>query len=378
MFHKHKILIILFITLLGGLVIRAQEVRVANDSSAPARQDTVSVPKDTVKLTPDSLQIKTDTLMAKDTVRKKKNSLDAMVTYQAKDSILMTAGNWAYLFGEGNVKYRQIELQSEVIEMNMDSSLVFAKFGLDSIGEEFGYPLFKDGEQQYESKTMRYNFGTKKGYITDVITQQGEGFVTAGRTKKMANNDMFMMGGKYTTCDDHDHPHFYLQLSKAKVRPKKNIVTGPAYLVIEDVPLPLAIPFGFFPFSESYSSGIIMPTFGDEMDRGFFLRDGGYYFALSDYVDLALTGEIYTKGSWGLSARSAYRKRYKYSGNFNASLLTTILGDKVVPQEYSKSKDFKITWTHSQDAKANPYRSFSASVNFATSSYDRNQPTPSF
>ena len=375
MFHKHKILIILFITLLGGLVIRAQEVRVANDSSAPARQDTVSVPKDTVKLTPDSLQIKTDTLMAKDTVRKKKNSLDAVVTYQAKDSILMTAGNWAYLFGEGNVKYRQIELQSEVIEMNMDSSLVFAKFGLDSIGEEFGYPLFKDGEQQYESKTMRYNFGTKKGYITDVITQQGEGFVTAGRTKKMANNDMFMMGGKYTTCDDHDHPHFYLQLSKAKVRPKKNIVTGPAYLVIEDVPLPLAIPFGFFPFSESYSSGIIMPTFGDEMDRGFFLRDGGYYFALSDYVDLALTGEIYTKGSWGLSARSAYRKRYKYSGNFNASLLTTILGDKVVPQEYSKSKDFKITWTHSQDAKANPYRNFTASVNFATSSYDRNQLT---
>jgi hypothetical protein len=375
MFHKHKILIILFITLLGGLVIRAQEVRVANDSSAPAGQDTVSVPKDTVKLTPDSLQIKTDTLMAKDTVRKKKNSLDAVVTYQAKDSILMTAGNWAYLFGEGNVKYRQIELQSEVIEMNMDSSLVFAKFGLDSIGEEFGYPLFKDGEQQYESKTMRYNFGTKKGYITDVITQQGEGFVTAGRTKKMANNDMFMMGGKYTTCDDHDHPHFYLQLSKAKVRPKKNIVTGPAYLVIEDVPLPLAIPFGFFPFSESYSSGIIMPTFGDEMDRGFFLRDGGYYFALSDYVDLALTGEIYTKGSWGLSARSAYRKRYKYSGNFNASLLTTILGDKVVPKEYSKSKDFKITWTHSQDAKANPFRSFSASVNFATSSYDRNQLT---
>lgn len=375
MFHKHKILIILFITLLGGLVIRAQEVRVANDSSAPARQDTVSVPKDTVKLTPDSLQIKTDTLMAKDTVRKKKNSLDAVVTYQAKDSILMTAGNWAYLFGEGNVKYRQIELQSEVIEMNMDSSLVFAKFGLDSIGEEFGYPLFKDGEQQYESKTMRYNFGSKKGYITDVITQQGEGYVTAGRTKKMANNDMFMMGGKYTTCDDHDHPHFYIQLSKAKVRPKKNIVTGPAYLVIEDVPLPLAIPFGFFPFSESYSSGIIMPTFGDEMDRGFFLRDGGYYFALSDYVDLALTGEIYTKGSWGLSARSAYRKRYKYSGNFNASLLTTILGDKVVPQEYSKSKDFKITWTHSQDAKANPYRNFTASVNFATSSYDRNQLT---
>ncbi|MBP7487304.1 MAG: LPS-assembly protein LptD, partial [Parabacteroides sp.] len=367
MFHTKKVLIILFVVLIWGVVTYAQGVRVASDSLSVAGQDTLVAPKDT-------LAVKQDSLVVADSSRKKKNALDAVVTYQAKDSIMMTAGNWAYLFGEGNVKYRQIELQSEVIEMNMDSSLVFAKFGLDSIGEEFGYPLFKDGDQQYESKTMRYNFGTKKGYITDVITQQGEGYVTAGRTKKMANNDMFMMGGKYTTCDDHDHPHFYLQLSKAKVRPKKNIVTGPAYLVIEDVPLPLAIPFGFFPFSDSYSSGVIMPTFGDEMDRGFFLRDGGYYFALSDYVDLALTGEIYTKGSWGLSARSAYKKRYKYSGNFNVSTLTTILGDKGLP-DYSKSKDFKITWSHSQDAKSNPYRSFSASVNFATSSYDRNQLT---
>ena len=300
MFHTKKVLIILFVVLIWGVVTYAQGVRVASDSLSVAGQDTLVAPKDT-------LAVKQDSLVVADSTRKKKNALDAVVTYQAKDSIMMTAGNWAYLFGEGNVKYRQIELQSEVIEMNMDSSLVFAKFGLDSIGEEFGYPLFKDGDQQYESKTMRYNFGTKKGYITDVITQQGEGYVTAGRTKKMANNDMFMMGGKYTTCDDHDHPHFYLQLSKAKVRPKKNIVTGPAYLVIEDVPLPLAIPFGFFPFSDSYSSGVIMPTFGDEMDRGFFLRDGGYYFALSDYVDLALTGEIYTKGSWGLSARSAYK-----------------------------------------------------------------------
>ena len=346
MFHTKKVLIILFVVLIWGVVTYAQGVRVASDSLSVAGQDTLVAPKDT-------LAVKQDSLVVADSTRKKKNALDAVVTYQAKDSIMMTAGNWAYLFGEGNVKYRQIELQSEVIEMNMDSSLVFAKFGLDSIGEEFGYPLFKDGDQQYESKTMRYNFGTKKGYITDVITQQGEGYVTAGRTKKMANNDMFMMGGKYTTCDDHDHPHFYLQLSKAKVRPKKNIVTGPAYLVIEDVPLPLAIPFGFFPFSDSYSSGVIMPTFGDGMDRGFFLRDGGYYFALSDYVDLALTGEIYTKGSWGLSARSAYKKRYKYSGNFNVSTLTTILGDKGLP-DYSKSKDFKITWSHSQDAKSNP------------------------
>ena len=161
-------------------------------------------------------------------------------------------------------------------------------------------------------------------------------------------------------------------MTKAKVRPKKNIVTGPVYLVLEDVPLyPLGLPFCFFPFSSTYSSGILFPTFGDESTRGFFLRDGGYYFALSDYMDLAVTGEIYTKGSWGLAARSNYKKRYKYNGSFNASYLVTKLGDKGLP-DYSKSKDFKLQWTHTQDAKANPFLSFSASVNFSTSSYDRN------
>ena len=284
----------------------------------------------------------------------------------------MTAGNWAYLFGDGSVKYQQIELQAENIEMNMDSSIVFAKFGLDSVGSEFGYPLFKDGDQEYEAKLMRYNFKSKKGFINNVITQQGEGYVTAGRTKKMEDDAMNMVGGRYTTCDEHEHPHFYIQMTKAKVRPKKNIVTGPVYLVLEDVPLyPLGLPFCFFPFSSTYSSGILFPTFGDESTRGFFLRDGGYYFALSDYMDLAVTGEIYTKGSWGLAARSNYKKRYKYNGSFNASYLVTKLGDKGLP-DYSKSKDFKLQWTHTQDAKANPFLSFSASVNFSTSSYDRN------
>lgn len=327
----------------------------------------LEAPADTLLAQPaDSLAL------ANDSVPEKKAGLDAPVTYQATDSMVMTAGNWAYLYGEGDVKYQNIELQSELIEMNLDSSMVYAKFGLDSIGEEFGYPLFKEGEQQYESKTMRYNFKSKKGYITDVITQQGEGYVTAGRTKKMEGDVLNMVGGRYTTCDEHEHPHFYIQMTKAKVRPKKNIVTGPVYLVLEDVPLyPLGLPFCFFPFSSTYSSGIIMPTFGDESTRGFYLRDGGYYFALSDYMDLAVLGEIYTKGSWGLSAKSQYKKRYKYSGNFNASYLVTKLGDKGLP-DYSLSKDFKIQWTHTQDAKANPNLTFSASVNFATSSYDRN------
>ncbi len=356
MLFIYRILIILIVFIAGGLGAQAQEVVIPADSLSKA----------------DSLLVSPTDSIAKDSISNKKAGLDAPVSYQAADSIVMTAGNWAYLFGEGDVKYQNIELQSEQIQMNMDSSIVFAKFGLDSIGQEFGYPLFKEGDQQYESKTMRYNFGTKKGYITDVITQQGEGYVTAGRTKKMEGDVLNMLGGKYTTCDEHEHPHFYIQMTKAKVRPKKNIVTGPVYLVLEDVPLyPIGLPFCFFPFSSTYSSGIIMPTIGEESSRGFFLRDGGYYFALSDYIDLAVLGEIYTKGSWGLSARSSYRKRYKFSGSINASYLVTKLGDKGLP-DYSLSKDFKINWTHTQDPKANPYLSFSASVNFSTSSYDRN------
>lgn len=358
---KYRGLIILLYFLTGALMMYSQELVAPTDTMLAVVGDTI-VPAAT-----DSMAL------ASDSIPKKQTGLDAPVAYQAKDSIVMTAGNWAYLYGEGDVKYQQIGLQAEVIEMNMDSSLVFAKFGRDSIGEEFGYPLFKDGDQEYESKTMRYNFTTRKGYITDVITQQGEGYVTAGRTKKMEDDVMNMVGGKYTTCDEHDHPHFYIQMTKAKVRPKKNIVTGPLYMVIEDVPLyPIGLPFCFFPFSSTYSSGVIMPTYTDDSNRGFGLRDGGYYFALSDYIDLAVTGEIYTKGSWGLQAQSSYKKRYRFSGNFNAAYQVTKFGDKGLP-DYSLNKDFRLNWTHSQDPKANPYRTFSASVNFSTSSFDRNK-----
>lgn len=358
MFLKYKCLFILLLSLIGNWMIKAQDLITPTDTTLVVAGDTVVPAKKDSALVLDSIP--------------RKNGLEAPVSYQAKDSIVMTGANWAFLYGASDVKYQQIQLQSERIEMNMDSSLVYATFGKDTLGNEFGYPVFIDGQQQYESKSMRYNFGTKKGYITDVITQQGEGYVTAGRTKKTEGDALNMVGGRYTTCDEHEHPHFYIKMTKAKVRPNKDIVTGPVYMVFEDVPLyPIGLPFCFFPFSDSYSSGVIMPTFGDESTRGFYLRDGGYYFALSDYMDLAVTGEIYTKGSWGLSARSNYRKRYKYSGSFNASYLVTRLGDKGLP-DYSKSKDFKLNWTHTQDPKANPYRSFSASVNFSTSSYDRN------
>ena len=327
-------------------------------------EKTDSLHRDSVAL--DSLGMDS---LAVDTT-KKKEPLDAPVIYEASDSIVFTKDGYAHLYGEGKVNYQNIELTSAVITMNMDSSTVFAKGVADTTGVETGTPIFKDGETPYESKIMRYNFKTKKGFINNIVTQQGEGYVTSEEGKKGADDEIYMRHGKYTTCDNHEHPHFYLRLSMAKVRPKKNVVFGPAQLVVEDVPLPIAVPFGFFPFNSSYSSGFIMPTYGDEMNRGFYLRDGGYYFAISDQMDLKVLGEIFTKGSWGLSAVSNYNKRYKFSGSFNASYLVTKTGEKNMP-DYSVSKDFRIQWSHRQDAKANPNSSFSASVNFATSSYDR-------
>lgn len=321
----------------------------------------------------DSLKVDSalvDTLSIDTVAPKKKQPLDAPVIYEANDSIVFTEGGYAHLYGDGKVNYEKIELTSAVITMNMDSSTVYARGVPDSAGVEKGTPVFKDGETPYESKIMRYNFKSKKGFINNIVTQQGEGYVTSEESKKGANDELYLRHGRYTTCDNHEHPHFYLKLSMAKVRPKKNVVFGPAQLVVEDVPLPIAIPFGFFPFNSSYSSGFIMPTYGDEMNRGFYLRDGGYYFAISDRMDLKVLGEIFTKGSWGLSVQSNYNKRYKYSGNFNASYLVTKTGEKNMP-DYMVTKDFRIAWSHRQDAKANPNSSFSANVNFATSSYDQ-------
>ena len=303
---------------------------------------------------------------------KKKSGLDATVSYESQDSIIFTGASIGLLFGKGKVTYEEISLEADFIRMNLDSSVVYAAGRIDSLGEKVGYPVFKDGGDSYDSETILYNFDTKKGYITNVVTQQGEGYITSSQTKKMEDGSFFMKDGKYTTCDDHDHPHYFINMTKAKVRPKDNVVTGPVYLVIEDVPLPIAFPFGFFPFTSKYSSGVIMPRYGDEMTRGFYLQDGGYYFALSDYADLALTGDIYTKGSWGLKATSTYAKRYKFRGSFNTKYLTTITGDKVAG-DYQVRKDFGINWSHQQDAKANPNQSFSASVDFSTSGYNRNE-----
>ena len=303
-------------------------------------------------------------------IRRQQVDLDNQVVFSSKDSMIMVGREMTFMYGDGQIDYGDLKLTAEDIELDMAKSEVYAVGVEDSLGEVVGSPVFEEAGTAYESGTMRYNFKSKRGYITNVITQQGEGYLTGGTTKKTDGEDFYVENGRYTTCDDHECPHFYLQLTRAKVRPKKNIVTGPAYMVLAGLPLPLAVPFGYFPFSDKYASGVIVPTFGDDYNRGFYLSDGGYYFATNDYIDLALTGEIYTKGSWGLSAQSTYNKRYKFNGHFNVNYLKTINGEKGDP-DYSTATNFQVLWSHTQDAKSNPNMTLSASVNFTTSGYSR-------
>ena len=335
-----------------------------NDSS---KTDSLPVPATADSMVTDSMM--TDST-ATDSVKKKDSGLDSPVDYAASDSMVYDATvGLAYLYGKANVKYVDMQLDAATITMNMDSSLVHAEGRRDTAGVLINPPVYQQGSDHYDSEKMSFNFKTKKGFISNVATTQGNGFLHSSDSKRGKDGTLYLQHAKYTTCNA-EHPHFYLKLSRAKVQPGKETVFGPAYLVVEDVPLPLAIPYGFFPFNKSYSSGFIMPTYGDETIRGFYLRDGGYYFAINDYMDMKVLGEIYTKGSWGLSNEINYNKRYKYSGNFYFSFLHTVEGEKNMP-DYAVTKSLKLQWSHRMSDKANPNSSFSARVNFASENYER-------
>ena len=341
------------------------------EASAKMKRDTSTM--DSIELAIYKHNKAVDDSLARDSInRKRKNGIDSPVEYTANDSLTYDAASGlAHLYGESHVKYQNMDLQSDQISMCLDSNLVHATGSLDTATNQLiGTPIFKMGNDEYESDTMAFNFKSKKGLISGVYTKQEDGYLSSELSKRGDNGEMYLQHGRYTTCDD-PHPDFYLALSRAKVRPGKDVVFGPAYLVVADVPLPLAVPYGFFPFTKSYSSGLIMPTYGDETEKGFYLRDGGYYFAINDKIDLKLIGEIYTKGSWGLSANSNYNKRYRYSGTFYASYQSSVRGEKNMP-DYAKETSFKVQWSHRQDAKANPFTTLQASVNFATSGYEKN------
>lgn len=316
--------------------------------------NTISAPKDSIN------QTKT----------RKPGAIDAEIKYSAQDSIVFYANGTGYLYGETDLQYKAINLKADFVRVKMDSSILYARGTTDSTGTRKGSPVFTENEKEYKSRELSYNLKTQKAYIRQAVTQEGEGYIVSDRTKKMEDNVFCIADGKYTTCDNTDHPHFYLHLSKAKVKPDEYIVTGPAQLVMLDVPLPIAVPFGFFPFTNKYSSGLLMPSYTNEMSRGFGLTNGGWYFAINDYMDLELRGEIYTKGTWAMKGSTSYVKKYKFRGSFSAEYREDVTGEKDFP-DYSKRKNFSIQWSHTQDQKANPNFTFSSSVNFSTSGYNR-------
>ena len=368
-----KLLRFLFICLFfwaHGFVAFAQEPSLAADTAMPEIDTMLVNPaadSSDLIIISDSIGSVSDTLHDVG----EKQAIDAPVNYKAMDSIVYSIREQkVYLYGEATIEYGDITLNADYIEFNMGNEAVFARGTIDSMGVEVGKPEFTEGDETFQCKKLSYNFRSKKGYITDIFTEQEGGYLHSAITKRHPNDHIHMKNGKYTTCDA-PHPHFYIALTKAKSIPNDKIVAGPAYIVLEDVPLPIGIPFGFFPSTRTSQSGFLIPTYGEEERRGFYLRNGGFYFSLNDYFDLAITGDIYTNGTWGLRTRSNYKKNYKFSGSFGVNYMENVMGEKGL-ENYSLSRDVAIRWSHAQDARANPNQSFRASVDFTTSSYDQN------
>ncbi len=345
---------------------------------------------DTTFKSPDSLNIRpqgndsiiiniSDTLITTDTTvvfnngNKKKSAITSKVEYSATDSISLDLGNQkVFLFRDADIKYENIKQKAAYIEIDFNSNVLTAKPRADSSGKAYGMPEFSEGDQSFRSKEMKYNFKTRKGFIKSVITQEGKGYLHGELVKKMDNDVSNLHGGGYTTCD-LDHPHFSLKFTKAKVIPNNKIVTGPAYMTIEDVPIPIILPFGLFPNKRGQTSGVVIPTYGESTERGFYLENGGYYFGISDYMELRLVGDIFSRGSWAVKPLFNYRKRYKFNGAFNFNYAINTSGVRESPQ-YQKRRDFQVNWTHRQDPKARPKSQFNASVKFGSSNFTRYNP----
>lgn len=325
----------------------------------------------------DSIEIlQTDTI-AIDTMTKNKSSqaIKSKVEAEAQDSIMFDLTEQKiYLFNKAELRYEQIELKAAYVEINFEKSIAFAKGMKDTTGKVVGEPVFTEKGQSYKSETMKYNYDTKKGLIYKVFTEDGDGYLHGETIKKMENDEINIKSGSYTTCNHEDHPHFEFRYHKSKVIPGKKIITGPAYLTIEGVPTPLFIPFGIFPNEKGQRSGIVIPTYGESSNRGFYFENGGYYWAINDYLDLKLVGDIYTRGSWAVKPSMRYRKRYKYSGSLNLTYAINKVGQKG-SSDFSESKDFAIRWNHNQDPKARPNSKFSANVNIVSNQYNVYNPS---
>lgn len=298
------------------------------------------------------------------------SEIETTILYNARDSIRMDVPNQIVrLYGEAKITYGTIELTAAEVEINYLTKIVTARSVADSLGNQIGKPVFKDGNEVYETANMRYNFETGKAIIDGVVTQQGEAVMQGEKVFKNQRDELFIAQAKYTTCNMAD-PHFHIQASKLKVMPGKKVISGPFHIKVKDIPTPIGFGFGMFPVPKEKVSGIIFPTYGEEQRRGFFLKNGGYYFALSDYMDLTLLGELYSKGSWGLNAATSYNKRYAYTGQFNARYNNQ---SGLNEGDSTQINDFWVNWSHNPQTKGS-FR-FSASVNAGTSTYNQNNPT---
>lgn len=301
----------------------------------------------------------------------KEPPLSSMVNYDAQDSMIIDIeAQKAYLFGSAVVKYEDIELTAGYIEIDFKKNLVYAEGVEDSTGQIVEQPVFTESGKEYQAGSMTYNMESKKGRIKEAFTQEGEGYIHGETIKRHSEDVFFIKNGKYTTCN-LDHPHYYIKAGKLKIINNNKIVTGPANMWISDVPTPLAVPFGFFPNKNERQSGIIIPAYGSSADKGFNLRNGGYYFGVSDNFDAALTGDIYTNLSWSTYLRSSYRKRYKHNGNLAVEYTNSKSGDPETP-DFTQTTSFFVRWKHAQDPKARPYSSFNASVNAGNTNNFRN------
>ncbi len=295
-------------------------------------------------------------------------NLEFDLVRHAEDSIVQDlAHKLVYLWGNAEVKYGDIDLKAGYIRVNFNNNTVFAKGIKDSTGKIVEKPVFKQGDESFEADSMTYNFVTKKGIVHNVRTAEDQGFLHGNVVKRMPDNTINVKGGWFTTCN-LPHPHYEFKFGKARVIPNKLIVTGPVYMEIEGVPVPLVLPFGIFPNNPKRQSGFIVPTYGEAANRGFYLEGGGYFWAISNYLTLKVTGDIYTGGSWKIAPVLTYRKRYKYSGSLAFSVAKNIINSKGDP-DYQNTNDYSVTWTYSQDPKAHPNSNFSANVHILTQNY---------
>ncbi len=361
---------------------------VAQDTIRQKKGDSALMPEGQIKvirkdsISIDSIRhdsINVDTTLA-DTLRNKplkKNRLDAVVDYAAKDSIRFEIkGQKVFLYQDAVIKYTNISLKAAYVEINFPKNLVYATGVKDTTGKLVGTPEFQEGSQTFKSKIINYNYTTKRGFINTVFTKQDDSYLHGTIVKKMENNVTYMKSGSYTTCDLEENPHFAFNFSKGKVIPGKRIITGPAYMDIAGVATPLFIPFGFFPNRTGQRNGIIIPTYNESPNRGFYFENMGYYWGISQYMDLTLLADIYTRGSWAVKPALRYNKRYHFNGNFNFSYAVNLIGEAGTP-DYQKKTDFQVRWVHNQDAKARPHSTFSANVNIVSNSFNKNTITTS-